>query len=106
MPLLGDWDGNGTDTVGLYDPATGNFFLRNSNTPGAANLVFSFGAGGAGFVPVTGDWNNDGVDSVGIYAPSTGAFFVRNSTTSGPADWIYTFGVGGATPLIGNWDGF
>ena len=27
VPLSGDWTGQGYDTVGLYNPATGTFFL-------------------------------------------------------------------------------
>src|SRR5947207_9860633 len=59
-PLHGDFDGIGTDAVGLYDPATGAFFLKNSNAPGAADLAFTFGAGGGAFVPLAGDWDGNG----------------------------------------------
>ena len=50
-------DDESTDTVGLYQTGAGNFFLRNSNTPGAAAVVFGFGPP-AGMTPVRGDWNN------------------------------------------------
>jgi hypothetical protein len=105
LPIVGDWDGNGATTVGLYAPATGTFFLKNSNMPGVADLAFSFGAGGLGFVPVAGDWNNDGIDSVGLYLPSSGGFFLRNSNTPGAADIVFTFGAGGQVPLTGDWTG-
>ena len=32
VPIIGDWDGNGTETAGLYNPATSMFYLSNSNT--------------------------------------------------------------------------
>jgi hypothetical protein len=107
VPVRGDWDGDGIDTIGFYDSSGGDvgsgyFFLRNSNTPGPADLVFSFGVGAA--APVVGDWDGDGVDTVGFYVPSTGFFFLRNSNTPGPADLIFSFGVGGATPIAGDWD--
>ena len=35
IPVNGDWDGDGSRTVGVYDPSTGNWYLRNSNTAGA-----------------------------------------------------------------------
>src|SRR5437763_17189531 len=31
VPVSGDWDGNGTSTVGLYDPHSGFFFFTNTN---------------------------------------------------------------------------
>ena len=86
VPIDGDYDGNGTDTIGGYDASTGFFFLRNSNTPGAADTFFGFGAGGAGVLPLIGDWDGNGTDTVGIYIQATGTFFLRNSNTSGPAD--------------------
>jgi hypothetical protein len=112
-PITGNWDGlsigpaPADPTPGLYDPATGTFFLRNSNSPGAADIVFGFGAGGAGIIPLAGDWNNDGVDTIGLYNTATGAFFLRNSNSAGPADIVFTFGAGGQgfVPLKGDWDG-
>jgi hypothetical protein len=38
-PLVGDWNGDGVDTIGLYDPAGAGFFLRNSNTGGVADIT-------------------------------------------------------------------
>ena len=40
-PVVGDWDGNGTITIGIY--RNGTFYLRNSNTLGFAEVVFPFG---------------------------------------------------------------
>jgi hypothetical protein len=104
--LVGDWDGDGDDTVGLYDPSTGFFFLKNSNTPGNADLVFSFGPGGPNFTPVVGDWDGNGTETIGIYDNTTGFFFLRNANTPGPADLVFSFGPGaGFVPVIGDWDG-
>jgi hypothetical protein len=55
LPLSGDWDGDGVDTVGLYNLVTGAFFLRNANAPGAANVSFTYGPLGA--TPIVGDWD-------------------------------------------------
>jgi hypothetical protein len=41
--FAGDWDGNGTDTVGLYRPGDGNWYLRLANTEGIADHVIAFG---------------------------------------------------------------
>ena len=104
-PLVGDWDGNGTDTIGLYVQSTGVFFLKNTNAGGAADLAFPFGVGGATTFPLVGDWNADTTNTVGIYQNNTGAFFIRNSNTPGNADATVFYGPTGATPLTGDWNG-
>jgi hypothetical protein len=105
-PLLGDWNGDGTQTPGVYDPASGVFLLRNSITTGFADVAFTFGPI-AGSVPIVGDWNGDGVDTVGLYVPSTSQFFLRNANTTGFADVAFSFGPGGAgwLPVVGDWNG-
>ena len=56
-PLIGDWDGSGTNTVGLYNPATAAFHLKNTNAAGGADVSFTYGPGGnAGWVPIVGCW--------------------------------------------------
>jgi hypothetical protein len=115
QPLAGDWDGSGAsraagvrDTVGLYDPATGAFFLKNTNGPGPADNVFIFGPAAAGdVVPLAGDWNGDGTDTIGIYVKSTGSFFLKNTNGPGNADSTFGFGPagGGLVPLSGDWNG-
>ena len=55
VPVVGDWNGDGTDTVGVYRPASGSWFLRNSNSGGVAELSFSYGIPNE--KPVVGDWN-------------------------------------------------
>ena len=67
-PVVGDWDGDGTATIGIY--RGGSFYLSNSNTVGFADWVFPFGQ--AGDQPIAGDWDGDGIDTIGIFRPSTG----------------------------------
>src|SRR5215813_15614387 len=43
IPIVGDWDGNGTTTIGVYEPSTASFFLRNRNTPGPADITIAGG---------------------------------------------------------------
>lgn len=97
----------GVDAPVAYDPATGVFFERNSNTPGPADTTFTFGAGGGAIRPVKGDWDGDGDDTPGIYDTTSGTFFLRNGNSNGPADAAtFTFGPGGANflPVVGDWD--
>jgi len=99
--------GQGTETIGLYDPASSTFFLRNSNSSAPADLVFGYGPAGAGWKPIAGDWNGDGTDTVGLYNPATGFFFLRNANSTANADLVFSYGPGGAgwIPLAGDWNG-
>jgi CSLREA domain-containing protein len=100
-PVTGDWDGNGTATIGVY--RNGSFYLRNSNTIGFADVVFVFGA--PGDQPIAGDWNGDGVDTIGVYRPSNGQFMLRNSNTAGAAEMSFFLGNVGDVGIAGDWDG-
>ena len=106
-PLVGDWDGNGSQTIGIYVPAGGAWFLKNTIAGGDADITFSYGAAGAGLLPVVGNWDGISGDTIGVFSPATGAFFLRNTNGTGSADIVFQFGIGGAVrPLGGNWDGF
>jgi hypothetical protein len=100
-PVVGDWDGNGTVTIGIY--RDGHFYLKNANELGFADNVFAFGQ--PGDQPIAGDWNGDGVDTIGVYRPSTGAFYLRNSNTAGDAEMSFFLGNPGDVGVAGDWNG-
>jgi hypothetical protein len=55
VPVAGDWNGDGSDTVGVYQPGAAFWYLRNSNTPGAPDGgAFAYGMGH--WAPVAGRW--------------------------------------------------
>ena len=56
LPVAGGWDRDGTPGLGVYNPKTGKFLLRNALGPGPADLAFVFGKGRAGWQPLSGDW--------------------------------------------------
>jgi CubicO group peptidase (beta-lactamase class C family) len=101
IPLAGDWNGDGIDTVGLYDPSTGQFHLKNTNSTGPADLVITITDGKLS-APVAGDFNGDGTDGVGIYNPITGQVRIIEAGTETaelkPAAINYV-------PVVGDWDG-
>jgi hypothetical protein len=84
-PFVGDFNGDGVDTVGLHRESTGLVYFRNSNTTGIADAQFIFGDPGDRII--AGDWNNDGIDTVAVYRPSNGMFYVKLSNTTGVADY-------------------
>jgi hypothetical protein len=99
-PVVGDWDGNGTVTIGVY--RNGYFYLRNQNTIGFAQIVFPFGT--PGDQPIAGDWNGDGVDTIGVFRPTNAQFFLRNSNSEGPPDVAFFLGNPGDVGLAGDWN--
>jgi acid phosphatase type 7 len=98
-PVVGDWDGNGTATIGIY--RNGTFYLRNSNTNGFADLVFAFGD--PGDQPIAGDWNGDGKDTIGVYR--NGTFYLRNSNSTGDPQLSFSLGNPGDVAIAGDWNG-
>ena len=100
-PVVGDWDGDGDATIGIY--RNGFFHLRNSNTIGAGDLIFAFGS--PGDQPIAGDWDGDGVDTVGVYRSSIGTFFLRNDNSSGAPDITFALGMPGDVAIAGDWNG-
>jgi hypothetical protein len=99
QPLIGDWNGDGLDTLGVKRGNT--YRLRNSNTGGPADIKFSYGR--ATDVPVVGDWNGDGVDTIAVRRGAV--WLVRNSLTSGPAQVRFSYGRPGDLPVAGDWNG-
>jgi hypothetical protein len=107
-PFMGDWDGDGVETPGLYRRSDGYVYLRNSNTQGIADIRFFFG--NPGDVPVAGDFDGDGFDTVSIYRPSNQTFYIINKLGSndgglGAAEASYVFGNPGDQPFVGDFDG-
>lgn len=108
IPFMGDWNGNGVATPGLYRQSDGFVYLRDSNTQGPADREFYFGI--PGDFPVVGDWDGDGKDTVSIYRASEGRFYIMNSLGSdggglGAADSSFYFGNSGDAPFVGDFDG-
>lgn len=121
-PVVGDWDGDGWDTVGLYLQRVDVFLLWDSNTQAAVNgqpsqtLVF----GNPGDVPISGRWvtalQNDNVgrqgrthDGVGVFRPSNDIFYLISAWPATPtavfADYFIVLGNPGDQPFAGKWQG-
>ncbi len=108
LPFMGDWDGDGEDTPGLYRQSDGFVYLRNSNTQGVADITFFFG--NPGDIPIVGDFDGDGFDTVSIYRPSEARFYIINELGEdggglGAADFSFIFGNPGDVPFVGDWNG-
>ncbi len=82
IPVIGDWDGDGVDTIGVVRPnAEGDilvWILCDSNESPAEDRKFTFGS--SAHLPVAGDWNADGSDTPGLLNKVGGAWVLSNTT--------------------------
>lgn len=99
VPIVGDWDGDGIDTVGMRRAADGFAYLRNEFAGGSADLSFAYGD--PGDVVVSGSWDGRDGDSLGSYRPSTTTFHLRNSRSAGAADISVMYGNDDFAPITG-----
>jgi hypothetical protein len=122
IPIVGDWDGNGTVTPGVVRPDSSGhwtWLLRNSNSGGPATTTFSYGNRDLGDIPIVGDWDGihhagavDGT-TIGVARPESGSphywdWLLRNSNIGGSPD--YTVTAYGSLYLsqqavVGDWNG-
>jgi hypothetical protein len=95
------------NTVGLFDPSSSWFYLRNTNSTGTADYQFGYGDPNGDWTAMVGDWNGDANCGVGLYDPATSMFYLTNAYTTGYAEVTFGYGVpqGGWIPLVGDWDG-
>ncbi len=111
IPMVGDWDGDGKDTVGVVRRRNGQantlFLLRNANTAGPATLAFPYGS--ISDAPaVTGDWDGTGSDTAGVirnFGRGTLTWLLRNSNYHGQAQIQFNYGTGFDQPIVGDWNG-
>lgn len=95
--VMGDWDGNGTDTPGVIRGDT--WFISNDFN---ANVARTFKYGVAGDQFVVGDWNGDGIDTPGVVRGN--AWYLSNSF-GGYGDYVFSYGNPGDIAVVGDWDG-
>jgi hypothetical protein len=102
-PLAGDWDGDGRDTVGVYNTANRRFLVRGEVTSGG-RYVTTPPVGPFGAIPFAGDWDGAGGDEVGVYEPLARRFYFY-SILGAQARASQVFGAAGDLPIVGDWDG-
>ncbi|NEK58017.1 hypothetical protein GCU56_09045 [Geodermatophilus sabuli] len=97
--LLGDWNGDGVDTLAVRRGNT--FHLREQNTTGPADSSFTYGD--PGDAVLVGDWDGDGRDTLAVRRGNL--YFVKNTLQTGFADTTFGYGDPGDVVLVGDWDG-
>jgi PKD repeat protein len=111
-PIIGDWDGDGKDSIGMFNVSTDEWFLSNTLNGGDAEITFKKGVGLTGNTqtsrPIAGDWDGDGKDSIGLYY--AGIWYLSNDIYSNVWEMnisfpISTYNASAVHPLIGDWNG-
>jgi hypothetical protein len=105
IALVGDFTGDGQDTLVVVDPTTETWYISNNLSAGPPSFTpFQYGA--PGWIPVVGDWNGSGKDGIGVVDPTTGTWYLRNEVSAGlPDAGIFQYGAAGWIPVVGNWTG-
>lgn len=105
--VVGDWDGDGDDTVGIVRFRTDRRFawhLRNEHAGGAADLSYVYyGDARSGDdqdfdIPIAGDWDGDGEDTAGVVRKrnlGNPTWLLRDRHSGGPADVTFAYGPAG-----------
>ncbi len=105
LPLAGDWNGDGLDTVGTLNTTNGLFTLTDGTLP-PVSTSYTFVLGNPGDQPLAGKWDNTIThDSVGVFRPSNGLIYLKDQLTTGFADYTMVLGIPGDAGLAGDWDG-
>lgn len=98
QPVVGDFNGDGKDDLGVV--RAGEFDFRTNLSPTATTHVVMLPDGVSG-TPVAGDWDGNGIDSLGIVSRGTWTLFRRNVSGS-PSREITVSGSG--VPVTGDWN--
>ena len=101
IPVMGDWNGDGTHTVGVY--RRGRWLLRDENTAGPAQYDFEFGR--PRDIPVVGDWNGTGVFGIGVKEWNSRRWLLRETPSGGQPARSFWYGEEGEIPITGDWNG-
>jgi hypothetical protein len=104
LPVVGDWNGDGIDTIGVYNSTTGVFSLSDSNTSPTTTYAVTFG--NPGDTPFAGKWVSTAThDGIGVYRDSNGILYQKNVLSTGVDDYYAVFGNAGDKGFAGDWNG-
>ncbi len=89
IPVVGDWDGDGSESIGVVDPTTATWYLRNEVGHGRPDAgIFQYGL--PGWVPTTGKWGGDSFTGIGMYDPSQQKYYLSDYACASFARWEFT----------------
>ncbi len=100
-PFVGDFDGDGVDTVGMHRESAGLVFLRNSQTRGPADHELRLGD--SGDTVLAGDFSGLWLDTPAIWRTADRTFHVGHDLAGGEADRVESWPFAGTAwvPVAG-----
>jgi hypothetical protein len=111
--VIGDWNGDGHDKVGVFRSNANGVGVFSLDTNGdhqfdSGDDVFQFGL--ATDKIVIGDWNGTGKDKVGVYRNNGVGVGLFSLDTTGDHQFdanssVFTFGLASDIVVIGDWNG-
>lgn len=67
IPVVGDWDGDGDDEVGVFIDGKWYFDLNDNGRWDKGDMLAELGSGSD--LPTTGDWDGDGKTDIAVFGP-------------------------------------
>jgi hypothetical protein len=98
--VVGDWDGDGADQVGVYRGGRWYLDLTGNDQWDAGDTTFRFGL--PSDLPVAGDWDGDGTDEVGTVRDGRWYLDVDGDGAWGGGDTSFRFGLAADVPVPGH----
>ena len=95
----GDFDGDLASDLAIFDPVTGNWFVRNM---AGDVILFAYNWGFGGVSPVSESFDGDVRTDLAVYHPPQGTWYRRQPVSGATA--ITNWGYPGAIPIPGNYD--
>jgi hypothetical protein len=108
QPVVGDWNGNTTDTVGVACPVDDvwTWAMQNQHDDSDADAQFRWGSNAC--LATVGDWNGDGTTTPGLVCISGTGWRWQLSNVNGDNGVNFDFKWGssnGCWPIVGDWNG-
>ena len=103
VPVAGDWNGDGTDTIGVFFGGTWRLDTNGDGRWSEADEKFEYGS--PGDLPIVGDFDGDGLDEVGVFRRGVWYIDQDHNRKLDPHDQVRELGDGNDLPVVGDWDG-
>jgi uncharacterized repeat protein (TIGR03803 family) len=112
IPVAGDYNGDGTSDLAVYQSSTGTWNILNSSLPVGGSSGFSLRPVQVAYqwgidadLPVPGDYDGDGRTDPAVYRPANGVWYLLRSSTNFTTSAAVQWGLPGDVPVPGDYDG-